>query len=217
VSSREDKKAQLNFSISEDLKIAIENDYKQRGFDNATDFYRKALEHFLNCKEDEKSQAMRLLVTKYDGFCLKCRHEIPKGSWALYGKGVGLICLDCYIQRIGDKTLIAKYLKNRELTQITKALQDEADRLAEKVEAYRGIEKLDSLTTQEEKLHKIALEYLQTKLGTPQEKETFEEILRENEVIKHLIRDIEEFIAKYIQIRKRKKKLTETEREESAQ
>jgi ribosomal protein S17E len=191
--------------LPDNLKKALFEDRTQKGL-SENEYMTRALEHFLKCEKPEESQTMKMIVTRYAGHCIKCSNEIPSGSWALYGKGVGLICLDCYIQRIGDKSLVAKYLKNRELTQITRALQNEADKLAEKVEVYQAGDKLAQLTEQQEKLNKLVEEYLTTKIGTEQEKEALEEIIRESEKTKQLIRDIEGFVKRYIETRKSQRK-----------
>lgn len=198
--------------LPDDLAKIIEDHGLEPEYGSESNYMLKAIRHFSQCNEQPKQETrmvedaqapMRMIVTQYPGHCLKCGHDIASGSWALYGKGVGLICLDCFVLKIGDKALIAKYLKTRELRQIIAALQVEADRLAEKVENYNVIEKQEAILEQQEKLTKLAMDFLTHKIGTPQEKEALEEILRQNEKGKQLINDIETFITQYVKLRKK--------------
>jgi len=211
------KETGIHLRIDTELKDAIEKDSVQKNVASTNQYIIDALQHFLDCKKGEPSQAMHLLITKYTGVCIKCRHEVEKGSWALYGKGVGIICLDCYISKLGDKALLAKFLKNRELDRIRKVLQDQTDRLAQKVEAYQGIEKLDLLVQQQDKVTKLVQEYLTAKLGSAEEKQCLEEIIRQTQVTSSLIRDMEEFIQKYLKNRKWLKQVKQTEGEYAQQ
>lgn len=207
MSDSDRKTLRLSPKLSEDLA----NDSKQRGFTSENEYITQAIEHFIKCQKVELSQSMKLIVTKYKGHCLKCTSEIETGSWALHGRGVGLICMNCYVERIGDKALVAKFLKTREFNQIIKALQTEADRLAGQVEVYKSGEKLALLTEQQGKLNRLVLDYLSSKIGSPQEKEALEEILRENSITKNLIQDIEQFIDRVIKTKKWKKVLEKEE------
>jgi hypothetical protein len=213
----DDENSIVKFRADQAFIKSIDDDQKQRGLKDRTEYLKSAILHFQRCKETESNQAMRMIVTKFDGHCLKCNEKVPAGSWALYGKGVGLYCLDCYVQKMGDKTLVAKYLKNRELDQVSNALRKEADALAEKIEAYRGIDRQEALTTQQEKISTMVQDYLTHNIVTPQEKEALENIIRETEQGKRLHRDIEDFIRKYMNTKRWRKKLQQTEQTEDSQ
>lgn len=172
----------------------------------------EALKHFQSCKETDTSNIMHTIITKFPGKCLKCGHEIPAHVPALYGKGVGLICTDCTITQIGDKALVHKYLKNRELDQIKSALIKECDELAQKIETYRVIDKLEALNNSQERTEKLISDFLTHKIGSDQENKALEDVIRINGERKRIIIDMDEFIKKYIQNKKwRKRVLQETD------
>ena len=201
-----------NLSLNQETLELLEKLAEQHNLDESK-LVTEALKHFSECKGTDQTQAMKLILTKYDGHCLKCKDEqgqptkIPQASWALYGKGVGLICMDCFVQRIGDKSEVAKYLKNRHLDRITKALTKEADRLAETIESYQPMEKITRLSEQQSKLNLLVEQYLRSKVGSPEEKQALDEVLKENETTKQLIRDSEMLLRDLLEMRRRKKKV----------
>jgi hypothetical protein len=197
-----------NLSLSQDSMILLAQLANDQHL-SESETVMLALKHVSECTAKDSSQAMRLIVTKYDCKCLKCKRELKQGDWVLWGKGVGVVCLDCYIEKIGDKTVVAKYLKNRELDRVRKTLQEEADRLAQKVEAYQGIEKIESLSTQQEILNKLAMDYLNTKLGKPDEKEALENVIRANKESQKAIKETEDFIQKFIYNKKWRRQITQ--------
>jgi hypothetical protein len=196
--------------IDDKLAEKLETDAKQKNI-SENEWLTQATQHYLECKKADESGNMKLIVLRYDGHCLKCGEKVEHGNWALYGRGVGIICMDCYVGKIGDRALIAKYLKMREYEKIKKALQNEVERLADKVEVFQAGEKLQALSEQWEKLTKLVQDYLTTGLGRPEEKELFEEIIREKVITEALIRDVEDFIKRYVQTRKWTKKTQKTE------
>jgi len=145
--------------LNRKLRKACEQDGKQRELSSFNEYVVRALEHYLTCSKLELSAQMRLIVLKYDGKCLRCGNEVKAGNWALYGRGVGVVCMDCYIERIGDKALVAKYLKIREFKQVEKALKSECERLAQDLEDYRLIARMKELETKNNRtimyLHRI--------------------------------------------------------------
>jgi hypothetical protein len=189
--------------IEEDLVRRIGEDAKQQNIPSDNEYILNAIEHYLKCKRAESSQAMHLIVTKYDGVCLKCGNKIEKGSWALYGKDVGLICLDDWIQKLGDKAIVAKYLKMRDLKITINALTKEADRLAEKVEAFKAVEKLEALYQRQDKMTELATKYLMERnLSTPEEKELFDSMVREKLLAEQALTDVQEFIKQFVERKK---------------
>jgi hypothetical protein len=198
----EDKKVK-SYRFPKEVCDLMNKDIEEKHVNSETEYVVQAIINFAGKKEGEKDvQGMKLIVTQYDGTCIKGHEHIEKGSWALYGKGIGLVCLDCYVQKLGDKTLIAKYLKNRDLDRITRTLQEEADRLAGKVESYQSVEKLDLLITQQNKTMEIVKQYLTEKMGTPEEKQVLEEIIRQKTSTEKLIWDLETFVRNVLKNRK---------------
>lgn len=191
--------------INPKLKRAIEQDCKQRGMSSLNEYFVRALEHFLTCSKLELSAQMRLIVLKYDGKCLRCGNEVKAGNWALYGRGVGVVCMDCYIERIGDKALVAKYLKIREWKQVSKALKAECERLAQDLEDYRLIARMKELETKNKEVNKSIMQYLTEKIGTPDEQQGWEEIVRKRQEEDRLVNGIRELYEK-LKIRKKRPK-----------
>lgn len=196
--------------IDDDLLKRLGEDAKQQGIQSDNEYIVKAVEHFLKCKKAELSQAMHLIVTKYDGVCLKCGQKIDTGSWALYGKDVGLVCLDDWIQKLGDKAVVAKYLKMRELKITIVALTKEADRLAEKVEAFKGVEKQEALFQRTDKMVELVTKYLsEPHLATSDEKELLSEIAKQKLLTEQALLDIQEYIKIVVERKKWIRKATE--------
>jgi len=186
------------------LRKACEQDAQQKEVSSFNEYVERALEHFLTCSKLELSAQMRLIVLKYDGKCLRCGAEVKAGNWALYGRGVGVVCMDCYIERIGDKALVAKYLKIREWKQISKALQSECERLAQELEDFRLFERLKGIDETIVQLNKAVMLYLSEKIGTPEEQEALEEIIRQLKDLRTVTASIREL---YKKLSKRKKEV----------
>ena len=201
----ESKTTHIHFRPPQKLKEEIQKDAEKLGI-SVNEWLIKASEHFLTCKQDDTQPAMKLILLKYPTKCRKCGNLIPAFTYAYYGKGVGAICLDCIIKRIGDKTLVAKYLKKRELERLIKALQNEADRLATKIEDYQISEKLDSLFKQTSEQHKLLMKYLNEALGTPKEKQALEELVETCRKTFQIIRDIEAYIESRLKIKIKQKR-----------
>jgi len=192
----------INVRLNPKLKKACEQDAKQKDVPSFNEYVVKALEHYLTCSRLELSAQMRLIVLKYDGKCLRCKAEVKAGNWALYGRGVGVVCMDCYIERIGDKALVAKYLKLREWKQISKALKGECERYAQDLEDFRLFDKLKGMDETVENLNKAVMEYLAEKIGTAEEAKALEDVLRELKELRALTATIREL---YKKLSKRKK------------
>lgn len=198
-----------SFRLSRKLLRLAEEDAKIKGKASLTDYLIEALEHFLKCKETEVSNVMKLIILKYDGTCLKCKRKVEAGSYALYGRGLGIICLDCHVERVGDRTTVAKYLRNRELDKVTSALKREADTLAEKVEVFRTIEKLENVADSSKKTEELIDKYLKSGLASREETELFLEIKEGRKKTERLNEEVRKFIERYLRSAKwitRKKK-----------
>lgn len=205
--SGEDNRTQIHFKIDKALNDSMEADLKQRGFKDKTTYVLEALKHFQKCKEKEASQSMKPIVTKYPGKCLKCGDDIEPNSWALYGKGVGLVCMDCFVMKLGDKTLIVKYLKNRELERVANALKEECEKLAGRVEELQVLSKLEDLKNQQEEAIRKVLDFLTHKLGTAEENKALEEFARQLEDGRRIIRDMDDFVRNFVRNRKWRKQI----------
>jgi hypothetical protein len=167
---------------SESLRLLIERLYERL---------------IINCEPDSERQQMKnrmhMIVLRYPGKCLKCGKPLAPGDWALYGQGIGAICIDCFIQRIGDKALLAKYLKLREYERIIGALKIEAERLAQNVEFGQIVEKIDLLCKTNNEIHSALMDYFKN-LATEAERESLEILLKRTDELENLIKAIQDFI-----------------------
>ena len=207
----EDETTHKAFRLPEKLLKACEDDLKQRGVKDFTQYTREALEHFLKCHDAEPSQAMKLIILKFDGKCLKCGGKVTSGSYALWSRGVGVVCLDCHIQRVGDKTSVAKYLRNRELDKVANALKRECDLLAEKVEVFRTVDKLEGLIEGRKRSEELIDKYLKSGLATPEEEELLMKFKEQGLEIAKLGEEVRRFIERYLKTSKWKKRKEEQE------
>lgn len=191
-----------NFRFSKKLVDAVEKDLKQQGMDSMNQYVEKALEHFLLCKDGMSMGQMRLIVLQYDAVCKRCDTLIHAGNWAFYGRGIGAICMDCYIERIGDKALVAKYLKMREYKQIIKALSAEAERLAVKVETGQVAEHIEEMKEKTTLIHAKLMDYFKA-LGMPEEKQQLEELMRLTKEQEKTLETVRNFIERKVKSKSR--------------
>jgi len=179
-----------------------------------SDFLRECIEHYVSCKvkekEETKQASLKLIVTKYDGKCSKCNNSLSIGSLAYYGKDnqgkTILVCLDCMVENKSDKALASKYLKMRELNKTIKALRQEAEALAYKLEDLQILNKFDIIYNKIDELSKTIMDYLKNPFSSNDERKALEDILimlKENQKV---TRDIEDFITSRFRMPFKKKK-----------
>jgi hypothetical protein len=186
-------KKPITLRISEDLIKQVQTDIEKRGV-TQTQWFLDAAEHYLACSKTEKTESMRLIVFKYAGTCLKCGRRVEGGEWGLYGRGVGVVCMDCYVEKIGDKSLVAKYLKTREYERLVKVLKQQADGYADKVEIYAVGEKHGEVTQEIKKTDELVKRYLTSAVATDQEKQVLENLVQREKDIDRYLYDLEEYL-----------------------
>lgn len=164
------------YRIPDNLIKQIQRDMERRNITSENEWAIQAFQHVLTCKKLEPNAEMKLIVLRYPAKCIKCGSNIDAGSWGLWGRGVGAVCMDCYIERIGDKALVAKWLKMRQYQRLIKALKNEAERLGTEVEMYKLGEKVKKIDGLVSELHKKVMEYLRAQVGTADENKALEEI-----------------------------------------
>ena len=214
--SEDDGSTPKTFRLPDKLLKALEDDAKQRKVDNLSDEVLDALNHFLKCHSTEETQMMKLIILRYKATCLKCHREVGAGEYAIYGRGVGAICLDCHVERVGDKTTIAKYLRNRELDKVFHALKRECETLAERLEVFRTVEKFETIVQAQKNVNELIDKYLRSGLATPQEQNLLLEIKERKKSLEEMEEDVRKFIAKYMKDVRwlKKKKTPEQEQQE---
>lgn len=194
------------FNIPDKLYADVEQDCKLRNYENLTDYFLAALDHFLKCRKVDTTGAMKLIVLKYDAQCLKHKGEtIKAGEWAYWGRGIGVICLDAFIERLGDKALLSKYLKVRELKRIKAVLEKECDRLATRIEETTLDERVQKTYNLALEIHKKIMSYFHEGIGTDTETEKLDELL----IMARTLMEIMEILKAWLKkTQKRKRKET---------
>ncbi|MFZ7138789.1 MAG: hypothetical protein ACOWW1_10290 [archaeon] len=91
-----------------------------------------SIRHYLVCNKQPQAPTLKQIIAKYQSTCKKCGSTIHIGSIAFWSKET-IICMDCYVQALGDKALANKYLKMRELSKVIKHLKSQADQYADTI------------------------------------------------------------------------------------
>jgi len=195
----------LTIRVDDDLANTID-----KVTNNTNEYVINCIKHFLECKgKAEEIPSLRPILSKFRGKCSKpdCGKVIEVGEPCYWSKGI-VICMDCIIQKgLGDKTLIAKYLKTRELNRTLKVLQNECDRLASQIENLSVSDRLEKLISQINERNNLLFKYLTEVKPLDKERETLEELKRHSEVEKEMIRDLEIFMESRLDVKvKRKEK-----------
>lgn len=168
---------------------------------------RDAAEHYLSCAKTDKVQSMKLIVFKYPTKCLKCGKQIEVGEWGLWGRGQGTICMDCYVERMGDKTYVTKYLKLRELKQAERAVKEELAKDLDKIDIYRVAEKHEEIDKLRQQILDLVRKFLTSQIGTDKEKEVIENLMQHDGTLDQYEHDIEEWLRiKLLGVKVKKKK-----------
>lgn len=113
-------------------------------------------------QQQDETPAMRLILLKYPARCLKCDCELPPQTWAMYGKGVGAVCLDCFIEKLGDKAIVKKVMRLKELKWTIKALEKELELKSDELRKLNFLEVIVKMRDGYGEIHKLILEYLKT-------------------------------------------------------
>lgn len=188
------------------LGKAIDRDFKQMGLPSKNEWLINACEHYLGCKKADATAKMKLIVLQWSAPCKRCGNEVKAGNWALYGRsatGGIVICMDCYVERIGDKALIAKYLKLREWEQISKALKAQCEMYAQRLEGYQLTDNIKELHKQTSDIHAKIMDFIK-KVGTAEEAKALEDVVRMARKQLETIGNIQDFIEKLWKRKKRK-------------
>jgi len=196
--SEEGSSATRSYRFPDRLLKSAEEEMKQRNIKSLNELLTTALEHFLKCHATEEANMMKLIILRYKANCLKCRREVSAGEYAIYGRGVGAICLDCHVQSVGDKTSVAKYLRNRELEKVYHALKRECDTLAERVEVFRTLDKFESIVEAQKSVNELIEKYLKSGLATPEEQNLLLELKERKKSLEALEEEVRKFMEKYL-------------------
>lgn len=203
----------LRIRVDDEVKGLISEESEKRGF-SENEFVIRAIRHFVDCKVervkavDFQGPGLKSIITKYEGECSKCGNYIPIGSQAWYGrreKGSRpiLVCWDCMIFGMADKTLAKKFIKVKELQAIIRGLNKIADELAERVFDPSILKRQEHFQSLVRNTIERYEKYLQA--GTPEEeKKLLEEVLHMVKEAQRIEKGLEDFL--YLQIRKLQKR-----------
>ena len=205
--------SRLRIRVDDEDRDLISKGSKIRGF-SENEFVIQAIRHFATCKTetvkavDFQGPGLRSIITKYEGKCSKCGDHVPTGSQAWYGrreKGSPpiMVCLDCMMFGMADKTLAKKFIKVKELQATIRGLNKIAGELAEAVfdpDILKRQEQFQSLVSNAIERYE---KYLQ--VGTPEgEKNLLEEVLHVVKEAQRIEKGLDDFL--YLQISKKLQK-----------
>lgn len=188
---------------SEERFQQLEHYSKDKGFSIAKSI-DEAIDLLLKGKPSkDETPTLKPIITKYPAKCHKCANEIDVGSPAYWSKGV-IICMDCFVQSLGDKALASKYLKMRELNKTMRALKAQADQYADLINEIKYEVKFAELSKKIDELLRLNYDYLKN-VGEPQEKDLFKNLSEHFKEVKKEWEELKAVISAKIQpIRKKK-------------
>jgi predicted DNA-binding protein len=182
--------------ISPKLKQRIEQDCKVRGIESQNEYVVQALQHFLECRKVKLSMSMKYIPLPCDCECVICHKKTGPPHWGFYMNG-NVICRDCYVKRYGEKGTAKLALKEREGKYKLKVLKEGIEKMLQDYEeaefvgsARETLEENKKINRENMEVNQLALQYLNENLGTKQEKEAFEKLMRK---LEDLVRDREDF------------------------
>ena len=199
------KETRFRFNLEPKLREKLELEANNAS-KSMSDLINEAIDHWFRCDIGEPVATMKLILLRYPADCKKCEKHLEAGTWALWGRGFGAICLDCYIKRIGDKTLITKELKVRQLKHMQKVLEEEIEGMFAKYSDYSAFQEIDKTGQLIQELHDIIMDYLKQNIGSPEEIKVLEEVLKFINDAKTRLADIADWLMKP---RKKKKRVYE--------
>lgn len=130
-------------------------------------------------QEQDQVPAMRLILLKYPARCLKCGCELPPQTWAMYGKNVGAVCLDCFIEKLGDKAIVKKVMKLKELKWTIKALESQLELKSDELRKLDFLVIINDMWKGYGELRKLVVDYMKAGFDKPEKaKEQMDELER---------------------------------------
>lgn len=197
----------FSFRLDDALRKKLEAE-AERTKKSVAELIHEAVDHWFKCDKIEGIPEMRLILLKYHARCLKCGCDLPPNTWAMYGKGVGAICTDCFIEKLGDKGIVKKFMKVKELKWTMKSLENQLNEKAEKLRQFNFYEVIDQMHKGYGEIHKLIMAYLKTGFQKPEkEKEALDELERLIKKQWAIIQEAQMFI-KGPPLKKKKKKDT---------
>lgn len=196
------------FRLSDKSTLYLEQTSVEKGI-SENEFINDVLE---GKEEVTTKPEMKEIILKFDGKCLKCGHDVKAGEPAMWGQGVGIICMDCQIVHgLGDKAIIKKYLKMRRMAEATHYFQAEVERLADKVEIGQLTEKIEKADEKITAVRDLVKEYTQQSFTSDEEKQKLEEVHKAAEELREELELAKEIAWLKRKVIKEKKPIEQTE------
>lgn len=126
----------------------------------------------------------------------------------MYGKGVGAVCVDCFIEKLGDKAIVKKVMRLKELKWTIKALEKQLDQKTDELKKLNFLEIIVDMRTGYGEIRKLIMEYMKTGFEKPEEeRKTLDELERLIEKMWGIIEEARLFLmGPAPEIKKKKKK-----------
>lgn len=168
------KRFEVRFDDEFFKKIEAEAKHTGKSINEAI---RELIDKGFKFEKEDQVKEMRLILLRYPARCLKCGKDLPKNTWAMWGKGVGAICTDCLIEKLGDKAIVKKIMKLKELQWAIKAFEKTLHEKTEQLRQFNFYEVIDQMHKGYGEIHKLIMEYLKTGFEKPdEEKKAMDEL-----------------------------------------
>jgi len=198
------KKKSYRFPLK--LAGANEMDAKQMG-ETEQDWVEKACKQRLKSKKEYQMLGLKLIPIKCRATCLKCKRLLEVGEYALYGRTGDVICIECHALRHGDKALAHLMMKKVQYTRAVKVLKKLTVEYAERVDLYMVGDKLIETDKRRNEILTLVEEFVRTQVGTREERQAIENMMRRDEQLSQYCHDLERYIGdKIVKLLKKKKK-----------
>ena len=199
-----------HFRISEKICKDFEDEAKRKD-KSLSELANDAFEHYLTCKATEKASRLLLIPLRYESKCLHCKKLLEVGSWAYWGRGTGVICLDCFATRYGNKAIANLTVKEKELRHAIKALTQEIDEKAGQLRNFNFYEIIERLYQENQETIKLANQFLKEDFDKPDKADaTLEQLIAKMIEIKTVLDEATEFMRVPLKPKKKRKKKVES-------
>lgn len=201
---KHEKFIEKHVRIPKSLADYIEAEAKRRSL-SFTEVLNEILEKGVKKGDKAETEALKFIPLKYPGRCLKCQRNVEQGEWAYWGRGVGVICTDCFSERHGDRATAKLVVKRKEEEFAVKVLKKRVDVLADKFRDFNYWEILQELRDKAASWGKLLDTFFRYYKGTPEEEAKYEELRKAKDELLKVVEENREFMAKPWKKPKKKK------------
>ena len=195
-----------HFRISEKICKDFEDEAKRKD-KSLSELANDAFEHYLTCKKTERTARLIEIPLKYSTTCLRCKRKLEQGTWVFWGRGVGVICGDCFATRYGNKAIAHLIVREKELRHAIKALTQEIDEKAGQLRNFNFYEIIERLYQENQETIKLANQFLKEDFDKPDKADaTLEQLIAKMIEIKTVLDEATEFMRVPLKPKKKRKK-----------